>query len=112
MITVQHNIEESPNRHIAMLLPIGDFLNYRLSQAKSGELVKFMDGGIGEVAHVSLIKKNSDEARGLSLAIYGHSLDDIFSVMTQNWRHEAYKHLLLFLVVKRYDTQSAPQQIK
>lgn len=101
MIRVNHELKESDKRQIAMLLPIGSYLNYNLSQAKEGDKVKFMDGGEAEVSHVSVIKRNSDEAKGLSLAIYGHKLDDIFDVMIQNWRNEANRHLLIFLVVKR-----------
>lgn len=101
MIRVNHYLKESDARNTAMLLPLGDYLNYDLSQAEIGDEVKFMDGGISKILHVSVIKRNSKEAEGMAIALYGLPLDTILSVMTQNWKTDAKKDSLILLVVER-----------
>lgn len=100
MIRIQHNLSESPSRNIAMLLPIGDFLNTRLLEAKIGDSIRFMDDKESKIVYMEVIKKNSKEAEGLALAIYGLPLNAVFNTMVRNWKSEVKKDLLIFLVVE------------
>lgn len=98
---INHNLKESPNRNIGMLLPIGDYYNVRVPELKEGDSVEFMDGLNSEVVSVCVISSKSDVAKSLSLQIYGLPINEILEYMKMNWYSDISDEEIIYLVIKK-----------
>ena len=101
MIPVKHYLENPLHTNISMLLPVGRFLNRRVAEAEKGDRLIFMDGLVGEVVYVCVIRLYSDEAESLSWLIYDLPIEKVFGEMVLNWKYEPYKDNIIHLVVKK-----------
>lgn len=104
--TIEHLFTECKLH--AMLIPYGIYKNKWALQAQKGELLETIDEEpvTIRVVEKTIIPINSNIAQCVSMLIYKKPIEQVFSAMIRNWKHDIQRKNLIFIIYEPVESKT------